>query len=119
MSNQPRSRPLVTAGLRLSAWFERWFPDAFVLALVAVAVIFVGCVAMGGSVADPVRWFGSGFWDLTTFTMQVTMIIVTGYAVATAPPVHRVINRLAGVPKNGRSATAFVALFSMGSSLVS
>ncbi|MGB7218597.1 MAG: TIGR00366 family protein [Vicinamibacterales bacterium] len=117
MTNQ--SRPLVTAGLRLSTWFERWFPDAFVLALVAVTIIFVGSVVASGSVADSARWFGSGFWDLTTFTMQVTMIIVSGYAVATAPPVHRLVSRLAGLPNNGRSAVAFVALFSMASSLVS
>ncbi len=28
---------LATLGLRLSDWFERWFPDAFALALAATA----------------------------------------------------------------------------------
>ena len=34
------------------------------------------------------QWFGAGFWDLVAFTMQMSMIIVTGYAVATSPPVY-------------------------------
>ena len=64
-------------------------------------------------------WFGAGFWDLVNFTMQMTLIIITGYSVATAPPVYRVVCRLAEIPKTGRGAVAFVALFSMLSSLIS
>jgi len=110
---------LATAGLRLSAWFEKWFPDAFALALIAVAVVFLASVSVGSSPIQAATWFGAGFWDLVNFTMQMTMIIVTGYSVATAPPVYRLICRLAAIPKNGRSAVAFVALFSMLSSLIS
>ena len=110
---------LASAGLRLSAWFELWFPDAFALALVAVGIVFAASVAVGASPVQAAEWFGAGFWDLVNFTMQMTMIIVTGYAVATAPPVYRVIRRIAEIPKSGRGAVAFVALFSMLSSLIS
>jgi len=110
---------LATAGLRLSDWFERWFPDAFALALIAVAVVFFASVAVGSSPIQAATWFGAGFWDLVNFTMQMTMIIVTGYSVATAPPVYRLICRLAEVPKTPRGAVAFIALFSMLSSLIS
>jgi short-chain fatty acids transporter len=47
------------------------------------------------------------------------MIIVTGYAVATAPPIYAVIRRMATVPRTGPGAAAYVALFSMLTSLVS
>ncbi len=110
---------LAAAGLRLSAWFERWFPDAFALALIAVAIVYLACLSVGSSPLQAATWFGAGFWDLVNFTMQMTMIIITGYSVATAPPVYRLICRLAAIPKNGRSAVAFVALFSMASSLIS
>src|SRR5713226_444215 len=110
---------LTSAGLTLSDWFERWFPDAFALALVAVAIVYVASVASGGSWIQAAEWFGAGFWDLVAFTMQMTMIIITGYAVATAPPVYRLICRMADIPKNGKSAAAFVGLFSMLSSLLS
>jgi short-chain fatty acids transporter len=110
---------LSTTGLRLSDWFERWFPDAFALALVAVAVVFVGSLAMGRSPVQTAQWFGAGFWDLVAFTMQMAMIIITGYAVAVSAPIYRVIRRIAEIPKDARTATAFVGLFSMLSSLIS
>ena len=110
---------LPAMGLRLTEWFERWFPDAFALALAGVGIVFAACVAIGSPVIQTAQWFGAGFWDLVPFTMQMTMIIVTGYAVATAPPVYFIIRRMAHVPKNGKSAAAFVALFSMLSSLIS
>jgi short-chain fatty acids transporter len=110
---------LAALGLRMSEWFERWFPDAFTLALIAVAVVFAASLAAGASVVQAAQWFGAGFWDLTNFTLQVAMIIVTGYAVATAPPVFAIIRRLASVPSTPRGAMAFVALFSTLSSLLS
>ena len=110
---------LARIGLRLSDWFERWFPDAFALALTAVAIVFVATLATGASPAQSAQWFGSGFWDLVAFTMQMSMIIVTGYAVATSAPVYAVIRRMAAVRKTGRGAAVYVALFSMLASLVS
>jgi short-chain fatty acids transporter len=110
---------LARFGLKLSEWFEDWFPDAFALALVAVAVVAGASVALGNSPIQTAQWFGAGYWDLVAFTMQVTMLIVSGYALASAPPVHAVIRKLACIPKSGRGAIAFVALFSMASSLMS
>jgi short-chain fatty acids transporter len=110
---------LSAAGLRLSEWFERWFPDAFALALVAVVIVFAGSVMVGNSPVQTAQWFGAGFWDLVAFTMQMAMIILTGYAVAVSAPLYRVIRRMAEIPKDGRSAAAFVGLFSMLSSLIS
>ena len=119
MPERPVRSSLAALGLRLSDWFERWFPDAFALALAAVAVVFVAALATGSSFAQTAQWFGAGFWDLVAFTMQMSMIVVTGYAVATSPPVYAVIRKLAAVPQNGRTAAAYVGLFSMLASLVS
>ena len=110
---------LARIGLSLSDWFEKWFPDAFALALSAVAIVFVACLLTGNTVLDTAQRFGTGFWDLVTFTMQMSMIVVTGYAVATSPPVYALIRKLASVPRGARGAVAFVALFSMLASLVS
>jgi len=118
MQNNSQSG-LANLGLTLSEWFENWFPDAFALALVAVAFVAGASVALGNSPIQTAQWFGAGYWDLVAFTMQVTMLIVSGYALASAPPVHAVIRKLAGIPRSGRGAIAFVALFSMASSLLS
>ena len=110
---------LARLGLRLSDWFERWFPDAFALALTAVAIVFVATLAAGSTPQQAAQWFGSGFWDLVAFTMQMSMIIVTGYAVATSAPVYAVIRWMAQFPTTGRGAAAYVGLFSMLASLIS
>ncbi|HKV06485.1 MAG TPA: TIGR00366 family protein, partial [Candidatus Acidoferrales bacterium] len=53
------------------------------------------------------------------FTMQMAIIIVGGYVVATSPPVHRLIRWLSKLPRTPRSAIAFVGFFSMATSLIS
>ena len=115
----PGRASLAAVGLRLCDWFERWFPDAFALALVAVTLVFVAAVAKGSSPIEAAAWFGGGFWDLVPFTMQMTLVVITGYTLAAAPPVYAVIRRLSLIPRDGRTAVAFVGLFSMLVSLVS
>jgi short-chain fatty acids transporter len=119
IATEPKRGWLPNLGLRLSEWFEKYFPDAFVLALVALAIVFAASLAVGSSPLQSAQWFGAGFWDLVAFTMQVAMLIASGFALANAPPVHAVIRRMAGIPKTPKGAAAFVALFSMLSSLVS
>jgi short-chain fatty acids transporter len=110
---------LARVGAGLADWCERYFPDAFVFALAAVLVVFAAGLALGESPLDLARAFGKGFWTLVPFTMQMAMVIIAGYAVAVSPPVHRMIRRLATIPRTPRQAVAFVALFSMLASLVS
>ena len=62
--------------------------------------------------------FGTHYWDLIPFTMQMAFIIITGYVVASSKPVHRLISKLAGIPKSPKAAVAFVAFFAMALSLM-
>jgi len=106
-------------GMALADWSQRWFPDAFVFALAGLIVVFVTGALLGIAMRDLVKYFGEGFWSLIPFTMQMAIIIIGGYVVATSPPVHRLIRRLAGVPRTPRTAVAFVAFFSMATAMVS
>ncbi len=106
-------------GLVLADWSERWFPDAFVFALLALIIVFIAALVAGTALRDAVQFFGQGFWSIIPFTMQMAIIILGGYVVATSPPVHRMIRWLAAIPHNPRAAVAFVAFFSMTTSLVS
>ena len=113
--------PIVIAhlALRFTAWAERWLPDAFVFALVATLVVFVAGVGAGHAApADVVLAWGKGFWELVPFTMQMALVIITGYVLAASRPVARAIVRLARVPGSARQATVMIALFSMGASWV-
>ena len=114
-----RTRRLESLGVALADWSQRWFPDAFVFALLALVIIFVGGIFAGSRFLDLVDYFGQGFWSLIPFTMQMAMIIIGGYVVAVSPPVSRIIRRLSRIPRTPRGAIAFVALFSMLTSLIS
>jgi len=110
---------LARVGMALADWSERWFPDAFIFALIAIIIVFMAGLFLGTPIKDLVRYFGQGFWGLIPFTMQMAIIIIGGYVVATSPPVHSLIRRLAKISDTPRGAIAFVAFFSMATSLIS
>ncbi|HEX6839150.1 MAG TPA: TIGR00366 family protein, partial [Polyangia bacterium] len=104
--------------LALTRFAERWLPDAFVFALAATVAVFVAGLAIGVPAGDLVAAWGNGFPDLLAFAMQMTLVIVTGYVVATARPVRRAIDALARLPRSARGAVALVAAFAMASSWI-
>ena len=112
-------RGLARLGIALAQWSEKWFPDPLVFALLGILVVFVTGLLLRESPANLAIQGGKGFWSLVPFTMQMVMIIIGGYVVATTPIVSRLIRWLAGVPSNGRNAVALVALFSMLTSFIS
>ncbi|HTV65986.1 MAG TPA: TIGR00366 family protein [Bryocella sp.] len=110
---------LARFGLALANWSERWFPDPLVFAFLGIVFVFVSGLCLRQSPAKLAVQGGKNFWTLVPFTMQMVMIIIGGYVVATTPLVNRLIRALARVPKTGRGAIAMIALFSMLTSLIS
>lgn len=110
---------LARLGSRIADFCERWFPDAFVFALAAILLVFVAGLGIGVAPAKLVTEFGNGFWSLVNFTMQMALVIIGGFVVASSPPIARLTARLAAIPKTPRGAVAFVAAFAMLSSLIS
>ena len=112
---------IATIGARLDRLFRRVTPDPFILAIVlTVVVMALGWAHAGGSPVDVIdAWQGPrGFWSLLGFAMQMCLVLVTGHALAMSPPVRRVVDALARVPKSGAAAAALVAAFSVGASLL-
>src|SRR5579863_5819390 len=118
-TREDSERAVARLGMALADWCQKWFPDAFVFALVGLLIVFIAGLFSGVSVSNLVQYFGTGFWGLIPFTMQMAMIIIGGYVVATSPPVHKLIRMLARVPRTPRGAVAFVVFFSMMTSLLS
>jgi short-chain fatty acids transporter len=114
-----RTPLLARAGSRIADTCERWFPDAFVFALAAIVLVFAAGIFAGVKPVTLAMEFGNGFWSLVNFTMQMAMVIIGGFVVASSPPVARLTRLLASIPKTARGAVAFVAAFAMLSSLLS
>src|ERR1700739_2892538 len=106
-------------GVALANWSERWFPDPLVFAFLGVLVVYALGVLAGESPTQLGIEAGRNFWTLVPFTMQMVMIIVGGYVVASTPLVRRAIHWLAGVPTTPRGAITLVALVASTSSLIS
>ena len=104
--------------LGVTAWTERWFPDAFIFTALAVIAVAAGALLIGAPPKAIAVSFGTGFWSLINFTMQMAIIVIIGYVVASSPPVKRMIDALASVPKTGRGAIVYVAFVSMLCSLL-
>ena len=102
----------------VTAWTERWFPDAFIFTALAVIAVALGALIIGAAPKTIAISFGTGFWSLINFTMQMAIIVIIGYVVASSPPVKRFIDWLASVPKTGRGAIVYVAFVSMLCSLL-
>lgn len=103
--------------LALTAWTERWVPDAFIFALVATVIVVVaGTWGTASSLTDVVDAWGRGFWDLIPFTLQMCLVIITGHVLATSRPMGRLIRAVASWPQTPRSAVAVVTFFALASS---
>src|SRR5256714_14613424 len=112
-----REPAAIRVGLAIADWTGRCSPDAFVFALLGIVVVFVAGLLLGRGPAQLTHDFGGGFWSLIPFTMQMALIVIFGYVVASSPPVYRLVQWLATIPKTPRTAVARVALFAAGSAL--
>ena len=100
--------------LALTAWTERWIPDAFIFAIVGTLVVVVaGATATPSTLPQVVDAWGRGFWELIPFTLQMSLVIITGHVLATSPPMRRVIRALAALPRSPRAAVALVTFFAL------
>ncbi|MDT8342430.1 MAG: MFS transporter, partial [Longimicrobiales bacterium] len=82
------------------------------LTLVAFAAALALTEAAPGALV--LAW-ASGLWGFLAFAMQMVLILVTGHAIASAPPVMRGVRRLVALPRTGAGAAALVvSAFTLG-----
>jgi short-chain fatty acids transporter len=112
MTEQPGL--VARAAIRLTAWTEKWIPDAFIFALLATFIVFAAALALTPSTfVQVVDAWGGGFWDLIPFTLQMSLIIITGHVLATSAPMGKAIRAIAGWPTTPRGAVALVTFFAL------
>jgi len=98
---------------------ERYLPDPYIfvvlltLVAAAAAIVFEGRAPM-----DVVRWWGNGFWGLLTFAMQMLLVLLTGYMLASTPLVKKLLSRLAGLSGSAGGAIVLVSVVSLAASWI-
>ena len=104
---------LARLGIVISRAFRAVMPDPFVLAVVLTFVTIALALLLTPSPFAKIidAWSSdAGLWSLLKFAMQMALILVTGHALATSPPVARLTRRLAQLPTSGATAAALVAV---------
>ena len=101
---------------RLSISIEKYMPTSFVFAVFLTAIAFILALVFtdAGPFATVQEYYG-GFWIFLEFAMQMSLIIVTGYALASAPLVQRGLERIARLPNS--TTQAYLSVIVVGTGL--
>ncbi len=113
-------------GNLLSRLAGRYMPEPFTIALALTLVTFlVAAVSTPKGLMELLGFWGGrldgetvmakekGFWMLIAFAMQMCLILVTGFALASTPLAKRAISWLAERPRTGNQAIAGTAVIAM------
>jgi short-chain fatty acids transporter len=80
--------------------------------------VFAALTATPSTIGEVIDAWGRGFWDLIPFTLQMSLVIITGHVLATSPPMRTLIRTVAGWPRTARGAVALVTFFALASSWI-
>lgn len=93
---------------------ERYLPDAFVLVLVLTLVVFgAGMLVEGHGPVAMAQFWGDGFWNLLSFSMQMVLILVSGFVVASTPVFKRLLQALAKLARSPGQGIVLVTVVSL------
>ncbi|MGP9534086.1 MULTISPECIES: short-chain fatty acid transporter [unclassified Halomonas] len=98
---------------------ERYLPDPYIFVLLLTLIATVAAIAIERqSPLAVLRFWGDGFWGLLTFSMQMLLVLVTGFMLASSPPVKRILQKIAATAKTPGGAIILVTLVSLAASWI-
>ncbi|WP_290651714.1 short-chain fatty acid transporter [Aquisalimonas sp.] len=104
-------RSVTNASVRL---MERYLPDPYIFVLLLTLVVFA--MGMGIERESPmamVEHWGDGFWNLLEFAMQMVLVLVTGFVLASTPMFKMILQTLAKLARSPGQAIIMVTLVSI------
>lgn len=101
----------------LNALLERYLPDPFVLVLLLTAVVMVVALLLGhASPSTLLLAWGDGLASLFSFSMQMMLVLTSGFLLASTKLVRQLLDNLAGRLHSAGSALIVVTLVAMAAS---
>lgn len=93
---------------------QRYLPDPFLFVVILTLAVFgFGLIFTESSSLEMIQYWGNGFWSLLAFSMQMVLVLVTGYVLASSPLFKRFLGFLASFAKSPGSAIVIVTVVSM------
>ncbi|WP_110685961.1 short-chain fatty acid transporter [Salinicola aestuarinus] len=98
---------------------ERYLPDPYIFVLLLTLIAALAAMLIEGRAPLAVmRDWGDGFWGLLSFSMQMLLVLVTGFMLASSPPIKRLLDRLASLARSPGGAIVLVTLVSLAASWI-
>lgn len=92
-------------------WARKYMPDPWLFAILLSFLTYIlGLIFTKSGPFDMILHWYKGFWELLAFAMQMCLILVTGYSLATAPAIKRALDALARIPRTNSGAVYLTVL---------
>ena len=93
---------------------ERYLPDPFIFVILLTIITLIAAIAFTpASSVEVLNAWGSGFWDLLRFAMQMLLVLISGYMLASTPPIVKFLDKLARFANTAPKAIIFVTVVSL------
>jgi short-chain fatty acids transporter len=97
----------------LNVRMESFVPDSFIFAILLTLVVYImGIFIAGKGPFQMIQFWQGGFWNFLTFSMQMLLVLVTGFTIATTPLGEKILSFLGRIPKSSLAAVIFATLVS-------
>ncbi|WP_366922245.1 TIGR00366 family protein [Metallumcola ferriviriculae] len=104
---------LASLGAFFTKIVRKYLPDAFVFAIGLTVLTFIlGIIINHQTPMQMLNHWGGGLWNLLTFSMQVSLTLVTGFILAHTAPVQKILKGAASrvtTPSGAIMAAALIA----------
>lgn len=93
---------------------QKYLPDPFTIAwMISLVVVAMALGITNTPIMKVVDDWGKGFFGILAFAMQMTLVIVSGYALAASPIVRKFLRAVAGIPRTPVQTILFIGFASM------
>ncbi|WP_278369021.1 short-chain fatty acid transporter [Pseudoalteromonas lipolytica] len=93
---------------------ERYLPDPFIFVILLTLLSFiVASIFTPSSPVQVLAAWGGGFWNLLQFAMQMLLVLLTGYMLASTPVMRHLLTTLATLANTPAKAIILVTLVSL------
>lgn len=98
---------------------ERWMPDPFLFCVLLTLLSYGLALALTPTSAGQLvtHWY-TGIGEILSFAMQMILVLLTGYTLASSRPVSRLLERLAGRPRDQGGAIVLLVVSSLLAALL-
>lgn len=94
---------------------QKYLPDPFTIAwLITLVVCVLALIFTPATPIDLAKYWGDSFFGILSFAMQMVMLLISGYALASAPAIRNLLARVARIAKTPRQVVLMVGFISMG-----